>query len=799
MNNTIEVSTAAFKVVAPSSREALRLLRERMGPDAIVLSNRVTVNGIEILATMEEQMARMMTAAARPVSAAPPAKPLPEPVPLSRDDSVLREIHSMRGMIEEQLAGLSWHEKQARDPLRGQLLRALLGAGFSARLAQNILGQLPAGHDYASGLDYAKSELARQMPLLEDEAAMMDAGGVYALMGPTGVGKTTTTAKLAARCVMRFGSKKLALVTTDSYRIGAYEQLRIYGQILGVTVHAVKDAADLERALLDLADKHMVLIDTVGMSQRDRAVSEQIAMLSGSSRAVKRLLLLNASSHGDTLNEVVQAYRHCEQTPNGSGLAGCIFTKVDEATHPGALIDMAIRHQLPVHYISNGQKVPEDLLAVNRDALIDQVFQANSRSSLFVPGEADLDDRCSSPTAPAELAAAQAICERLRSQSQQLIGALTQNAQELTGVASALASGRIGFEETRSVWCKLADDQADGKVIAQTLLSQALADIASDCDDHVLALTRDISLTSREGADGAVLASTLLLSDRSGLPFAAPHQLHAGSTRPGVRPTGSPQQLTLGKPVVHLFDRIPAATLIQQWHSSDLQWMACASATELVMDAGRDSPQTLGKLAARLSFSLPQAHTYKGKSALLSVAQTQVSLCPDQADGTPGATTTAFKLRFVVQRMVDADSGKPLAHSYLLASAGVQASPQQMAQWSAWRSTAEPYFRLLQQGLAQLAGTPAGELATELAVRKRLLIAGQACTTVFRLQRAQQPWAEPARKALAQLAGRPLRPDRAVPGSALLEGLGKLFVLLDALKSDGAAPAPRPAIAPAQV
>lgn len=798
MNNTIEVSTAAFKVVAPSSREALRLLRERMGPDAIVLSNRVTVNGIEILATMEEQMARMMTAAARPASVVPAAKPLPEPLLLSRDDSVLREIHSMRGMIEEQLAGLSWHEKQARDPLRGQLLRALLGAGFSARLAQNILGHLPAGHDYASGMEYAKSELARQMPLLEDEAAMMDAGGVYALMGPTGVGKTTTTAKLAARCVMRFGSKKLALVTTDSYRIGAYEQLRIYGQILGVTVHAVKDAADLERALLDLADKHMVLIDTVGMSQRDRAVSDQIAMLSGSSRPVKRLLLLNASSHGDTLNEVVQAYRHSEQTPNGSDLAGCIFTKVDEATHPGTLIDMAIRHQLPVHYISNGQKVPEDLMAVNRDVLIDQVFQANSRSSLFVPGEADLDEQRSLPAAPAELAAAQAICERLRSQSQQLIRALTQNAQELTGVASALASGQIGFEETRSVWRMLTDHQADGKVIAQTLLSQALADIASDCDDHVLALARDISLTSREGADCGVLASTLLLSDRSGLPFAAPHQLHAGPTRPGVRPAGSLQQLKLGKPVVHLLDRIPAFTLIQQWHSSDLQWMACASTTELVVDAGSAIPQTLGKLAARLSFSQPQAQTYKGKPALLSVAETRVSPCPDQGDGMLGTEASSFMLRFVVQRLVDADSGKPLAHSYLLASAGVRASPQQMAQWSAWRSTAEPYFKLLQQGIAQLAGTPAGDLATELAVRKRLLIAGQACTTVFRLQRARQPWAETARKALAQLAGRPPRPDRAVPGTALLEGLGKLFVLLDALKTDGVPQAPRSDLAPAQ-
>ncbi len=445
MNNSMEVSTAACKVVAPSSREALRLLREKMGPDALVLSNRVTANGIEILATMEEQVARMLTAAARPAPASAVVAP-PEPALASPDDSVLREIHSMREMVEEQLSSFSWNEKKVRDPLRGQLLRALLAAGFSARLAKNILGSLPSGHSYASGMEHAKSELARQLPMLEDEEAMMDAGGVYALTGPTGVGKTTTTAKLAARCVMRFGSKKLALVTTDSYRIGAYEQLRIYGQILGVTVHAVKDAADLERALLDLADKHMVLIDTVGMSQRDRAVSDQIAMLCGASRPVKRLLLLNASSHGDTLNEVVQAYRHSGQTPGSSDLAGCIFTKVDEATHPGALIDTAIRHQLPVHYISNGQKVPEDLMTANRGALIEQVFQANSRSALFVPGEADLDERPAPLGKKAEQAAATAIW-RLRSQCQELIDTLTQNAQEEVLNAGMLARQQTGTGE----------------------------------------------------------------------------------------------------------------------------------------------------------------------------------------------------------------------------------------------------------------------------------------------------------------------------------------------------------------
>lgn len=423
MNTTMEVSTAACKAVAPSSRQALRLLREQMGPDAIILSNRVTANGVEILATLEEQVASIMTPVGRPdtVAAALAEK---APTQTRSDDNVLREIHSMRDMMVQQLSDLSWKGKVVRNPVHSQLLRMLLGAGFSARLAQEVLRELPTELTFAAGVDYAKAELARQLPVLEDEATLMDKGGVYALMGPTGVGKTTTTAKLAARCVMRFGSKKLALVTTDSYRIGAYEQLRIYGQILGVTVHAVKDGADLERALIDLADKHMVLIDTVGMSQRDRAVSDQIAMLCGSSRPVKRLLLLNASSHGDTLNEVVQAYHHSENSAGNSNLAGCIFTKVDESTHPGVLLDMAIRHQLPVHYVSNGQKVPEDLMSVQSSGLVDQVFQANSRSSLFVPGEADLAER-PTPIGPQDaMAAAQLLCERLRTQCEELMDAM---------------------------------------------------------------------------------------------------------------------------------------------------------------------------------------------------------------------------------------------------------------------------------------------------------------------------------------------------------------------------------------
>lgn len=804
MNTPTPISTAACKVAAPSSREALRLLRERLGPDAIVLSNRVTADGVEIVGTLE-QPDMGTTAATPPPSSAnqrpatPPAalEPLLTPATASAgdDNSVLREIHSMRGMIEEQLAGLAWNEKQRNDPVRGHLLRTLLGAGFSARLAKDLLENLPTGQSYAKGMDYVKSALARQMPLLENEDALMDEGGVYALVGPTGVGKTTTTAKLAARCVMRFGSEKLALVTTDSYRIGAYEQLRIYGQILGLSVHAVKDAADLERVLADLRHKHMVLIDTVGMSQRDRAVSDQIAMLCGASHPVKRLLLLNASSHGDTLNEVVQAYRHGGQPVAGKGLAGCIFTKVDEATHPGALIDMAIRHQLPVHYISNGQKVPEHLMLVDRSALIDSVFQAKSRSALFVPGEADLDERLTPLDHGAGVAAAEARSERLRSQCQQLIRALTHNAQELAANASALAAGQIDFEETRALWRQLGDDQVSGKALAQTLLSRALTDSATGCSDCVLAVAGEISLASGKDADPRVLASTLLLSDRSGLPFAAPHQLHAGPAQPGMRQAAWLHQLKLDKPVVHLLARMPASGLIHEWQASGIQWAACGTAALRIVDAASGAPGTLAKLAAGLSFGTPQAVMYRRKPALLSVAEALVSLRPDPQGRTVGTEATAPVLRCVVSRMVDAASGKALAHSYLLASTGVQATAQQVAQWSAWRTGAEPCFKLLKQGILQLEG---GGMPGDAAARKRLLVAGQASTTVFRLQRAQDVWADTARKALAQLAGRPIRPDRPVPGAALFEGLEKLFVLLDALETEGAALSPQSHMVPVQ-
>ncbi|WP_114815268.1 flagellar biosynthesis protein FlhF [Paraburkholderia kururiensis] len=303
------------------------------------------------------------------------------------NETVMSELASMRGMMEEQFAGLLWGERQRRSPTHGALTKQLFAAGFSAQLVKMVVDNLPEGKDPEGALEWAQSVLESNLPVLENEDALMERGGVFALMGPTGVGKTTTTAKLAARCVMRFGASKVALLTTDSYRIGGHEQLRIFGRILGVSVHAVRDGADLQLALTELKNKHIVLIDTIGMSQRDRAVTDQIAMLCSAGQPVQRLLLMSATSHGDTLNEVVQAY---QSTADKAPLAGCILTKLDEATNLGGALDTVLRYRLPVHYVSTGQKVPENLYVATKRFLIRSAFCIPREHSPFVPHEDDI-------------------------------------------------------------------------------------------------------------------------------------------------------------------------------------------------------------------------------------------------------------------------------------------------------------------------------------------------------------------------------------------------------------------------
>ena len=383
------------KFTAPTARDALKEIRSELGEDAVILSNRKTEQGVEIHAMANDEMVRLSDVPAmKPVA---PRRVMPEsvykPAPAvtvnpfrlaeevvrvspavstpsqggitpSGEAAILGEIKSMRSMLQKQIESLSWSNVQQHDPQRAGLLRKMLNAGFSTLLARQLLDKMPVGNEKAEA--WIKQVLKRNLRVAKADEDIVTKGGVYALIGPTGVGKTTTTAKLAARAVVRYGAEKVALLTTDSYRIGAYEQLKIYGKILGVTVHAVRGADDLRLTLAALRHKHLVLIDTVGMGQRDERVSEQSAMFDAA--GVQRLLLLNATSSGDTLEDVVRMY-------HSNRVIGCIATKLDEAANWGALLDVVVRHRLVMHFMANGQRVPEDLHLVNSDIMLHRAFK----------------------------------------------------------------------------------------------------------------------------------------------------------------------------------------------------------------------------------------------------------------------------------------------------------------------------------------------------------------------------------------------------------------------------------------
>ncbi len=400
-----------LKFYAATPREALRAARDALGDSAVVLSSRSAYGGAELVVMAGEDadalaatppsaapaaltaapQARMAQAAPRSPAAAPASSSIPASTPAFsapalqgfttafKDElkgELKSELTAMRGMLETQLATLAWSGRQPEA--RARVLRILLAAGFSAGLSRYLAEHMPeaAMDSEAQGDAWLREILQRNLSVFDSDERLLEKGGVFALVGPTGVGKTTTTAKLAARCVARHGAAKIALVTTDGYRIGAFEQLRIYGKLLGVMVHSVRDATDLEIALDELRHKHIVLIDTAGASQRDKMVAEQIAMLAAGGSRVQRLLCLNTTSTVETLDEVVQAFR-------GDGLAGCVFTKLDEANGIGGALDVAIRHKLPVSFVADGQRVPEDLHLVHTMQLVERAFAPPREPRIF--------------------------------------------------------------------------------------------------------------------------------------------------------------------------------------------------------------------------------------------------------------------------------------------------------------------------------------------------------------------------------------------------------------------------------
>ena len=301
---------------------------------------------------------------------------------------MLAEFSEVKQLLQTHLSARAWDDMQSQSTEKAEALRVLLNAGFSPQLCGEIADQLSAqGASDVPLMDRLQALLESKIHTL-DPLSVFDPGGVFAFIGPTGVGKTTAIAKIAARCVLRYGRDQLALLTTDTFRIGAQEQLKVYAKIIGVPVVSLRDSDDLAAKLSSMKDRRVILLDTAGVSQRDTQMLEQSQLLLEGAPALKRILVMSSTTDLRTQEDVILMYQMAEKNEKSRAVTAAIITKTDEAAQIGPVLDCLIRHQLPLMFLANGQRVPEDLSQANTAYLSHRALRPRMLSSrLNIPDD----------------------------------------------------------------------------------------------------------------------------------------------------------------------------------------------------------------------------------------------------------------------------------------------------------------------------------------------------------------------------------------------------------------------------
>ncbi|MCX2900640.1 flagellar biosynthesis protein FlhF [Pseudomonas mandelii] len=421
---------------AADMRQAMKLVRDELGADAAIIGNRRIAGGVELTAALDYKLSalaprvpnmeledelrktqsRIVTAQAElslrsegesdkatnrqlfaglPLTAAEPlveptytepARPAPAPaatggVDPRAFDSMRFELNSLRELMEVQLGSLAWNQLQGSRPAQANLWRRLQRIGLSGPLSRDLLAMISDIDEPRQAWRMLLAHLARMIATPEIEP--LEEGGVIAMVGPAGMGKTTTLAKLAARYVLKYGAQNIALVSMDSYRIGAQEQLKTLGRILNVPVTHVDPGQSLVQALEPLLRKRVVLIDTAGLQASDPALRMQLESLAGRGIKSKNYLVLATTSQKQVLTAAYHSYKRC-------GLAGCILTKLDETASLGEVLSLAISHELPVAYLTDGPRIPDDLHLPRRHQLVSRAVSVQMQEEPSEEAMADM-------------------------------------------------------------------------------------------------------------------------------------------------------------------------------------------------------------------------------------------------------------------------------------------------------------------------------------------------------------------------------------------------------------------------
>jgi flagellar biosynthesis protein FlhF len=272
-----------------------------------------------------------------------------------------RELQKIQDLMEQQSLNIAWSDLTERNPVQVRLLRQLMQMDLSPKLCKQLVAEMQEPTNVEHAWRHVLAKLAGKLPVQSED--MIGKGGLIALHGPAGVGKTTTIAKLAARFVVNNGARSVALITMDNHRIGAHAQLRSYAGLLGIPMHVATDAGELQDRIHDLAGRKLVLIDTAGYSRQDPRLDEQLQMFKTAVPEIRHYLVISCTTSGITLNDIITRYRPL-------GLAGTILTRLDEAGTLGSMLSLLIKHELPVAYICDGQRVPEDIFAARAYQLV---------------------------------------------------------------------------------------------------------------------------------------------------------------------------------------------------------------------------------------------------------------------------------------------------------------------------------------------------------------------------------------------------------------------------------------------